>query len=39
MTPMLRCTAVKSLHRTKARRHPTTNEFVVIPSILAGTVS
>ena len=39
MTPMLRCKAVKSLHRTKARRHPTTNEFVVIPSILAGTVS
>ena len=29
MTPILRCMAVRSLHRTKAMRRPTRNEFVV----------
>jgi hypothetical protein len=29
-----RCTAVKSLHRTKARRHPTTNEFNVCSAMI-----
>ena len=29
ITPMLRCTAVTSLHRTKARKPPTINEFAI----------
>jgi hypothetical protein len=27
--PMLRCTAVTSLHRTKVRKPPTINEFAI----------